>query len=187
MVKLPVRRYTIFDEDFEIGRVRNGVYRNYRKLEKFDPGSMTRAVLTLEVQLSTDTSWGLLGLDEFEAGVWVNSTTGEPAVGFTLHDKEYYKIASNDINLVAGDNVFFVEIDHGSHTEFGHTKGHVRVYVDVYYSDPNNPPGGSAPYDLIPRIKKFVTEHPLEIVAILLGAAFVYKKYRETKYGGGGG
>jgi len=171
------KSFLIFDEDFSIGTIRNTTFSDYTTLKGFSPGSMTSAHLYVQVQLRpNDTSWGLFGRDEFEVAVWMNNTSGDPAVDVWLKNKEYSKIASAPVNPIYGDNTFTLRIDKG-HNEGGHTKGHVKVWLIVEYSDPKNPPGGSEPVNIISKITQWVSEHPVESAVIGVAGLFAYDQY----------
>jgi len=175
---VPVKTFLIFDEsDFELGRISNRTYKRQAKLEDFDPGSMTSATMHLEVELDPDqTGWGPLGTDEFVVGVWTNKTSGDPTVEVVMHNEEYTKYASSPVTLKQGTNYFYLKGTHGTVSELGHTKdGHVKVWIEVEYSDPNNPPGGKEPVNTLEKIKRWIEDHPLETALIGFGGLLVYR------------
>ena len=175
---MPVKTFLIFDEsDFELGRISNRTYKRQAKLEDFDPGSMTSATMHLEVELDPDqTGWGPLGTDEFVVGVWTNKTSGDPTVEVVMHNEEYTKYASSPVSLRQGTNYFYLKGTHGTVSELGHTKdGHVKVWIEVEYSDPNNPPGGKEPVNTLEKIKRWIEDHPLETALIGFGGLLVYR------------
>ena len=175
---MPVKRFLVFSDDFEIGRIRNTVYRNQAVLRDYNPGSAVKSTITLRVKLDPDnTGWGPTGTDEFVVGVWVNNTSGKPVVEVTLHNHEYIKVNTRPVSLRSGDNYFYLEVNHGRANELGHAKGHVEVEVEVEYTDPNNPPSGNAPAGTLDKIINWVKEHPLESAAVGLSALFFYRQY----------
>ena len=179
---MPVKTFLIFDEDFQIGRINNRTYRSQAKLEGFDPGSMTSATIHLEVNLDTEgTGWGPFGRDEFIVGVWVNSGAGDPTVEVVMRNKEYSKFASSPVNLKYGTNYFYLEVNHGRVSELGEAKGHVKVWIEVEYSDPNNPPGGKEPVNTLEKIKRWVEDHPLETALIGFGGLLFYTQTQPKK------
>ena len=174
---MPVETFLIFDEsDFELGRISNRTYRKQAKLEDFYPGSMTNAVMHLEVELDPDqTGWGPFGKDEFVVGVWTNKTSGDPTVEVVMHNEEYTKFANSPVSLRQGTNYFYLKGTHGTVSELGHTKdGHVKAWIDVEYSDPNNPPKGREPVSTVEKIKRWIEDHPLETALIGFGGLLVY-------------
>ena len=182
VVETPVKTFLIFDEDFQIGRINNRTYRSQAKLEGFDPGSMTSATIHLEVNLDTEgTGWGPFGRDEFIISVWVNSGSGDPTVEVVMRNKEYSKFASSPVNLKQGTNYFYLEVNHGRVSELGEAKGHVRVWIEVQYSDPNNPPGGKEPVNTIEKVKRWIEDHPMETALIGFGGLLFYTQTQPKK------
>ena len=182
VVKTPVKTFLIFDEDFQIGRINNRTYRSQAELKDFYPGSMTGATIHLEVKLDSEgTGWGPFGTDEFVVGVWANNSSGDPTVEVILRNKEYSKFASAPVSLRYGTNYFYLEVNHGKATELGEAKGHVKVWIEVQYSDPNNPPGGKEPVNVIEKVKRWIEEHPLETALIGFGGLLVYTQTQPKK------
>jgi len=178
---VPTKTFLIFDENFELGR-RDGRKCSQTWLKNFKPGSMTRATLHMDITLDEDkTGWGPFGADEFVAGIWVHNTSGDPVVSVELGNREYHKYDSAPVGLKQGDNYFYFEINHGERNELGHASGHVKAWVEVEYSDPNNPPGGSEPVTLLNKVVRWVGDHPLETALIGLGGLFVYEQAQPKK------
>ena len=144
---------------------------------------MTSATIHMEVELDpSQTGWGLFGQDEFVIGVWVNETSGDPVVEVVMHNEEYTKFASSPINLRQGTNYFYLKGTHGRMTELGHTKdGHIKVWIEVQYSDPNNPPGGKEPVNTFEKIKRWIEDHPMETALIGFGGVLLYTQTQPKK------
>jgi len=173
-----LKTFTIFDENFEIGRVRNTTFSDYATLKNFNPGSMTKATLNVQVTLDpNNTGWGVAGRDEFDVSIWMNNSAGDPTLEVVLGNNEFTKMGSAEVTPAYGDNVFTLRIDHGKVNEGGHAKGHVKVWLNVEYSDPNNPPGGNEPVTWIEKIKQFIQDHPMESALIGLAGLFAYDQY----------
>jgi len=178
---MPVKRFTIFDTNFEIGRLTKKTFRSSAMLSNFNPASMTSATLYAEVKL-TEADWGLLGLDEFVVGIWHNKSSGDPDLELELRKDELYKVGSADISPSPGNNYFQLKIGHGRVTELGYAKGHITVYLDVQYADPKSPPSGNEPVTWFDKVANWIRNNPIKAVLIGLGGLLLYSEYRR---GGG--